>query len=1111
MTVSNDGVLETVGDLAAAIFAQSIGGGGGAGGSPGFSGVSVGGYGGESGNGGTITVSNLGAILTEGIFAPGIFAQSVGGGGGTGGSGSGTLIITVGGQGGGSGNGGTVSVTNAAAIGTTGIFSDGILAQSVGASGGTGGGGTLSLISVGGQGGGAGDGGAVTVTNSGEIVTTGIASNGIFAQSVGGGGGVGGGAVDPTITAANLVTIGRNGKSGGAGGVVEIDNSAIVSTSNLFSAGLFAQSIGGGGGTGGGGTGALTIGGSAGAAGNGGDVAINNSVAGMIFTTGNESAGIIGQSIGGGGGAGGETYALVAFAQNGTGGGNGGLVTIDNAASIQTTGQNSSAIFAQSVGGGGGYAAAANGVIAASGGNAGGGGGGGNVLVTNTAATIQTTGANSHGIFAQSVGGGGGIVNDLKGLLDFSGTAGGTGTAGNVTVNQTGNILATGKNSFGILAQSVGSTNGNITFTVNSGLVEGGSTGFTGVSFIGGLPAPIGQGLEGGAGVGFLNGATNLLTNSGIVTSVGRLDGFAITGTTGNDAVINNGLVIGSVDLASGVNSFNNTPTGVFQAGTTVYLGPNGLLTNQALIAPGNYGRVLTTNVTGNFLQTASGVYGLDLDFDPTSDRINVTGTASVSGIVNINILNPGLAVPGSHTVTILSAAGGETHPGLSLIAVPTAVATYSLSFTPTDIDLNYAINFSPAGLTINEHSVGYAVNAIQTAHISPNFVPVATALFYQPTLASLAQTYDSLSGEGTTGAQDSAFAADDIYLQTVSRQIDFWRDGDANNPNAITLHGDVLNYTPADPEHPAFGALKDPRLDLPPPRTWRAWFAGFGGGAQLTGQYPIGSEHVNFHEVGGAAGLDYQITPDALLGITAGGGPSAFGVVNRATSGTVEAAHVATYGAVRWNDFYADGIVSYDFFNNEEQRFAVIPGTNAPLVPISTIAENLDGKFGSHSVSGRFEAGWINKFNSFNVTPFIALQFAALTENRYTETGTSGGPSVLGLNYSARNVLSLPTFLGAQFDSKLPLWNGLVLSPWLRLSWVHEFDPNRTIFPSFIAAPGFDFLIQGAQAAHDAARVGAGFELGIARELSVFANFVGEFSNRSSGYGGIGGVKIAW
>ena len=236
--------------------------------------------------------------------------------------------------------------------------------------------------------------------------------------------------------------------------------------------------------------------------------------------------------------------------------------------------------------------------------------------------------------------------------------------------------------------------------------------------------------------------------------------GFAVTGGLGDDAVDSFGRVDGSVDLSVGANSFHNEATtdnflttGIFNSGAVVWLGAGNLLQNDGLISPGAYLRVLTTNVTGNFLQTATGVYGLDLDFDPTADRINVTGTASVSGKVNINIIDPGLAQPGSHVVTILSAAGGETHPGLGLTAVPTAVANYGLSYTPTDINLDYVINFAPAGLTQNQTAVGGAINEIQIARFSPAFEPIAAALFYQPTVAALGAVYNSLSGEGVSGS----------------------------------------------------------------------------------------------------------------------------------------------------------------------------------------------------------------------------------------------------------------------------------------------------------------------------------------------------------------------
>ncbi len=90
-------IIDTSGDRAVGVFAQSVGGGGGNGGwsgaisaaaSGGASasiGVAVGGGGGCAGKGGKVTIDTAGEIHTRGVDASAIYAQSVGGGGGTGG------------------------------------------------------------------------------------------------------------------------------------------------------------------------------------------------------------------------------------------------------------------------------------------------------------------------------------------------------------------------------------------------------------------------------------------------------------------------------------------------------------------------------------------------------------------------------------------------------------------------------------------------------------------------------------------------------------------------------------------------------------------------------------------------------------------------------------------------------------------------------------------------------------------------------------------------------------------------------------------------------------------------------------------------------------------
>jgi outer membrane autotransporter protein len=104
-----------------------------------------------------------------------------------------------------------------------------------------------------------------------------------------------------------------------------------------------------------------------------------------------------------------------------------------------------------------------------------------------------------------------------------------------------------------------------------------------------------------------------------------------------------------------------------------------------------------------------------------------------------------------------------------------------------------------------------------------------------------------------------------------------------------------------------------------------------------------------------------------------------------------------------------------------------------------------------------------------------------------------------------------LPTFVGVQLDSKLALADGMVWTPYTRVSWVHEFEPTREITASFITLPGSTFTVDGPRAARDAARVDLGSKLAIDRNASVFSSFNGEFSDRSRMYAGKGGFRIVW
>ncbi|HYX66397.1 MAG TPA: hypothetical protein VE935_19430, partial [Burkholderiales bacterium] len=404
------------------ISAVSQGGTGGNGGGLFGLGSNPGG-GGNGGNGGDVfvTLGKGSDITTYGAQSHGVFAQSRGGNGGSGGHASG--VVALGDDGGNGGDAGNVTVVNQGAILTKGWNAHGILARSVGAGAGSGSG-AGGLYAEGGNGGGESSGAAVTVNNSGSVTTEKSDAFGILAQSIGGGGGDGGGA-------GGWFTVGGRAGSGGGSGVVTVFDSGTVHTGADRSTAIFAQSVGGGGGNGGD---AVSIGqvvsvavGGAGGLGGAGDEVHVTTQGSDIDTVGDNAHGIHAQSIGGGGGNGGLAVSgtrpgstafniSVALGGNGGGGGNAGAlvdVQADSGTTIDTAGAASYGILAQSIGGGGGnggMAFAGSGgpgvsVAVAIGGKGGVAGDGKDVKVESSA-TITTKGDLSAGIFTQSIGGG---------------------------------------------------------------------------------------------------------------------------------------------------------------------------------------------------------------------------------------------------------------------------------------------------------------------------------------------------------------------------------------------------------------------------------------------------------------------------------------------------------------------------------------------------------------------------------------------------------------------------------------------------------------------------------------------------------------------------------
>ena len=198
----------------------------------------------------------------------------------------------------------------------------------------------------------------------------------------------------------------------------------------------------------------------------------------------------------------------------------------------------------------------------------------------------------------------------------------------------------------------------------------------------------------------------------------------------------------------------------MFNPGSTINLGAGNVLTNQGTLSPGGSGVIQTTALTGNLVQTSTGVFVVDLGAT-TADRINVTGTAVLAGTVLVNLL----ASPTVDKFTILSATGGVTDNGLTLTSP--AINAFLTFPDANDVVLDLNLNFVVAGLNPNQTAIAEYANAAFQAGMG-GLGPLLTALANLPTLDAYKAALDQLSPEIYSEAEIAALYSNLAFANSL-------------------------------------------------------------------------------------------------------------------------------------------------------------------------------------------------------------------------------------------------------------------------------------------------------------------------------------------------------
>lgn len=512
---------------------------------------------------------------------------------------------------------------------------------------------------------------------------------------------------------------------------------------------------------------------------------------------------------------------------------------------------------------------------------------------------------------------------------------------------------------------------------------------------------------------------------------------------------VNGSLANSSVTVAGGTLGGNGSV-----GTTTVKAG--------ATIAPGN--SIGTLTVSGNLTLAPGSTFAAELGDSGSSDRIVVSGTATVTGSnVSITAIDPQASYRQGQRYTLVTAAGGidGSFAGVT-------------SFSPF-----LAIGLDPrtgeAAITVSAKSFGTAAetrNQLATTLALDSLPQVGgTLALYNSLLildaASARAAFYQLSGEIHASAQtvlveESAATR----LAAIDRlRSAFGTVGSA--PMATMSYGFTADLAPA---------VKGP---MPVPRTDRfaVWGQGYGSWGRIDGDRNAAS--LTRSTGGLMLGADMAVFDSLRIGVLAGYSHSEFDSNGRLSSGDSDNYHLGLYGGGQWGALGLRAGASYTWHDVSTRRAVAFAGFNDSL--------RADYDAGTAQVFG--EIGYRFDVGRIALEPFAGLAYVNLQTDGFREIGGAAALSGRG----DRTSVGYST-LGLRASTSFAL-QGMDLTLRGALAWRHAFgdvDPAATLAFS----GGNAFSISGLPIAKNAALVEAGLDLAISKNTTLGISYNGQLAS---------------
>jgi outer membrane autotransporter protein len=369
---------------------------------------------------------------------------------------------------------------------------------------------------------------------------------------------------------------------------------------------------------------------------------------------------------------------------------------------------------------------------------------------------------------------------------------------------------------------------------------------------------------------------------------------------------------------------------------------------------------------------------------------------------------------------------------------------------------------------------------------------------------AQLPGVLTQLSGENGTAAQQGGVQLMNSYLSMLTDPFATNRDGSGGGgamgfaPESSTT---TANLPPAIASAHAM-ATKAPPLQASSAPRWDIWGAAFGGSNKTTGDAAVLGSHDVTSNIGGfAAGADYRLSRDTLVGFSLAGGATSWSLAGGLGNGRSDVFLGGLYGSQKFGAAYLSGALSYGNYSTSTTRTVTVAGT-----------DTLHADFNAQDFGGRLEAGYRIPVPAvmLSVTPYAAVQVQSFRTPSFGETATAGSAQ-FALNYDGRTATAVRTELGGRVDRTWLPAEGGAFNVFGKAAWAHDDVSDPRLNVSFIGLPVASFVVNGATPAHDLALLTAGAEWRLGNGVSILAKFDGEFAERSTTYAGAARLRYTW